>query len=61
MTNQDYIDNMSKLKEIEKMVKNPELSLDKIDTLIEETKRIVKECHDYTRGLKEKIESLNNI
>ena len=61
MTNQDYIDNMKRLKEIEKTVKNPELSLDKIDALIDETKRIVKECHDYTRGLKEKIESLDNI
>ena len=59
MTNQDYINNVARLKEIEEIVKNPESSLDKIDELIEETKKIVSDCYAYTRGLKEKVESLD--
>lgn len=59
MTNQEYIQNIERLKEIEATVKNPESSLDKIDELIEETKKIVTACYAYTRGLKEKVESLN--
>ena len=58
MTNQEYIQHVARLKEIEEIVKNPESSLDKIDELIEETKRLVAECYAYTRGLKEKVDSL---
>ena len=36
MTNQDYINNIARLKEIESAVKNPETSLDRIDELIKE-------------------------
>lgn len=61
MTNKEYVDNVARLKEIESIVKDPESSLDKIDELIEETKRIVTECYGYTRGLKAKVESLNNL
>ena len=59
MTNEEYIKNIQRLKEIESTVKNPQLSLDKIDGLIEETKKIAKDCYAYTRGLKEKVDSLN--
>jgi len=61
MTNKDYIKNIARLKEIEEIVKNPESSLDSIDELIEETKSIVSACYAYTRGLKEKVQSLNDI
>ncbi|MCQ2167907.1 MAG: hypothetical protein MJY69_04470 [Bacteroidales bacterium] len=61
MTNEDYINKVKRLKEIEETVKNPEVSLDSMETLIEETGRIVKECHEYTRKLREKVDSLNNI
>lgn len=61
MTNQDYIKNIARLKEIEDIVKNPESSLDKIDGLIEETKELVKECYSYTRSLKQKVDSLADI
>lgn len=61
MTNQDYIKNIARLKEIEEIVKNPESSLDKIDGLIEETKELVKECYSYTRSLKQKVDSLADI
>ena len=61
MTNQDYIRNIARLKEIEAIVKNPESSLDKIDELIDETRRLVTECYVYTRTLKQKVDSLADI
>jgi len=61
MTNQDYINNLKRLKEIEELVKNPESSLDKIDEYIEETRKLVAQCYGYTRGLKDKVDSLDNI
>lgn len=61
MTNQEYIRNIERLKEIEEAVKNPESSLDRIDELIEETKKIVTACYGYTRGLKDKVDSLNKM
>lgn len=59
MTNKDYLNKVARLKEIEAIVRNPETSLDIIDELIEETRRLVAECFGYTRGLREKVESLN--
>lgn len=60
MTNKDYLNKVARLKEIEAIVRNPETSLDVIDEIMEETRRIVSECYGYTRGLKEKVEALNN-
>ncbi|MCQ2184447.1 MAG: hypothetical protein MJY62_03445 [Bacteroidales bacterium] len=61
MTNKEYIQHVDRLKEIESIVRNPESSLDRIDELIEETKRLVTECYGYTRGLKLKVETLGDI
>lgn len=61
MTNQEYKRNVERLKEIEAVVRNPESSLDRIDELIEETKKIVTACYAYTRGLKDKVDSLNKM
>ena len=61
MTNQDYIRNIARLKEIEAIVKNPESSLDRIDELIDETRKRVAECYGYTRSLKQKVDSLSDM
>jgi len=61
MTNKEYQDNIARLKEIEATVKNPESSLDKIDELIDETKKLVSACYAYTRGLRQKVDSLGEI
>lgn len=61
MTNEEYKLKVARLKEIEAIVKNPESSLDKIDELIEETRKIVSDCYAYTRGLKEKVDSLGTV
>ena len=55
MNNEDYRKNIERLKEIENTVRDPESSLDRIDELIDETRRLVKECYGYTRSLSEKI------
>lgn len=49
---------IERLKEIEAAVRNPQMSLDKIDDYLQETEKIMAECYEYTRGLKEKVESL---
>lgn len=59
MTSKEYTEKIARLKEIEATVRNPESGLDKIDGLIDETKKIVEECHAYTRKLEEKIASLD--
>ena len=61
MTNQEYIQKVNRLKETEALVKNPESSLEKIDELIEETKTLASDCYAYTRGLREKVNSLGEI
>lgn len=58
MTIKDYQKNIERLKEIESIVKNPESSLDKIDELLAETKKLAEECHAYTRTLRDKVDTL---
>ena len=61
MNNEDYRKNIERLKEIENTVRDPESSLDRIDALIDETRRLVKECYGYTRSLSEKITALDEL
>ena len=61
MNNEDYRKNIERLKEIEKTVRDPESSLDKIDELIDETRRLVEECYEYTRMLSGKISALDDL
>ena len=60
MTSDEYAARLSRLKEIEACVKDPEFSLDRIDELLEETAKIAAECYAHVRGLKEKISSVNS-
>lgn len=61
MNNEDYRKNIERLKEIEKTVRDPESSLDKIDELIDETRRLVEECYGYTRMLSGTISALDDL
>lgn len=61
MTDKEYIKNVNRLKEIAEIVKDPGTGLDRIDALIEETGKLVSACYSYTRGLREKVETLNNM
>lgn len=57
MTQQDYKHNIERLKEIEAQIKDPSFSVDRIEELLMESAAIVKECKEYTRTLREKLDS----
>lgn len=57
MTQQDYKHNIERLKEIEAQIKDPSFSVDRIEELLLESASIVKECKEYTRTLREKLDS----
>lgn len=57
MTQQDYKRNIERLKEIEAQIKDPSFSVDRIEDLLSESESIVKECKEYTRNLREKLDS----
>lgn len=59
MDNKEYREKIARLKEIEEIVKNPDSSLDKIDDLLAETKKLATDCYAYTRSLREKVETLD--
>ena len=61
MNNEDYKKNVARLKELEAMVKDPELSLDKVDDILKETEKLVKECRNYLRGVEGKLQKLADI
>ena len=56
----DYAKAISELDEIAAKVENPETKLDDIDVLVGRSKELLKQCRDYLRTVKEKIDSLNH-
>lgn len=61
MNNEAYKEKVERLKELEAMVKDPELSLDKVDDILKETEKLVKECRNYLRGVEDKLQELADI
>ena len=61
MNNEAYKEKVERLKELEAMVKEPELSLDKVDDILKETEKLVKECRNYLRGVEDKLQELADI
>ena len=55
----DYAKAISELDEIAAKVENPETKLDDIDALVGRSKELLKQCRDYLRTVKEKIDSLD--
>ena len=55
----DYAKAISELDEIAAKVENPETKLDDIDVLVGRSKELLKQCRDYLRTVKEKIDSLD--
>ena len=56
MNQQDYIGKIERLRQIEKQVKDPSFSLDRIEEMLEESGNIVKECKEYVRTLRGKLD-----
>ncbi|MBR1510299.1 MAG: exodeoxyribonuclease VII small subunit [Bacteroidales bacterium] len=60
MTNQfDYAKAIAELEAIAQKVENPETKLDDIDALVGRSKELLKQCREYLRSVKEKIDSLD--
>lgn len=55
----DYAKAIRELEEIAAQVENPETKLDDIDALVVRSKELLKQCRDYLRTVKEKIDSLD--
>lgn len=55
----DYAKAIAELDEIAAEVENPETKLDDIDALVGRSKELLKQCKDYLRTVKEKIDSLD--
>lgn len=60
MTNKfDYAKAIEELDEIAAKVENPETRLDDIDALVVRSKELLKQCRDYLRSVKDKIDSID--
>ena len=55
----DYAKAIAKLEAIAAKVENPETKLDDIDALVGRSKELLKQCREYLRTVKEKIDSLD--
>ena len=55
----DYAKAVAELEAIAQKVENPETKLDDIDALVGRSKELLKQCREYLRGVKEKIDSLD--
>ena len=55
----DYAKAIEELEAIAAKVENPETKLDDIDALIGRSKELLKECREYLRTVKDKIDSLD--
>lgn len=55
----DYAKAVAELEEIAARVENPETKLDDIDVLVGRSKQLLKDCREYLRSVKDKIDSLD--
>ena len=55
----DYAKAIAQLEEIAAKVENPETKLDDIDALVVRSRELLKQCRDYLRTVKDKIDSLD--
>ena len=55
----EYAKAIEELDEIAAKVENPETKLDDIDALVVRSKELLKQCRDYLRSVKDKIDSLD--
>ncbi|MBE6222815.1 MAG: exodeoxyribonuclease VII small subunit [Bacteroidales bacterium] len=55
----DYAKAIEELEVIAAKVENPETKLDDIDALISRSKELLKQCREYLRTVKDKIDSLD--
>lgn len=55
----DYAKALQELEEIAVKVENPETKLDDIDALVGRSRELLRQCREYLRQVKDKIDSLD--
>ena len=55
----DYAKAVAELEEIAAKVEKPETKLDDIDALVGRSKELLKQCLEYLRTVKDKMDSLD--
>ena len=55
----DYAKAIAELEAIAAKVENPETKLDDIDALVGRSKELLKQCREYLRTVKDRIDSLD--
>ena len=55
----DYAKAIAELEEIAAKVENPETRLDDIDALVVRSRELLKQCRNYLRTVKDKIDTLD--
>ena len=55
----DYAKALAELEEIAAKVEKPETKLDDIDALVGRSKELLKQCREYLRTVKDKMDSLD--
>lgn len=59
MENFDYAKAIAELDEIAVKVENPETKLSDIDALVSRSRQLLKDCREYLRTVKEKVDALD--
>ncbi|MBO7070070.1 MAG: exodeoxyribonuclease VII small subunit [Bacteroidales bacterium] len=59
MENFDYAKAIAELDEIAAKVENPETKLSDIDALVNRSRQLLKDCREYLRTVKEKVDALD--
>ncbi|MBO4434641.1 MAG: exodeoxyribonuclease VII small subunit [Bacteroidales bacterium] len=59
MENFDYAKAIAELDEIAAKVENPETRLSDIDALVSRSRQLLKDCREYLRTVKEKVDALD--
>ncbi len=55
----DYAKAIAELEQIAAQVEKPETKLDDIDALVGRSKELLKQCREYLRTVKDKIDNLD--
>ena len=59
MENFDYAKAIAELDAIAAKVENPETKLSDIDALVSRSRQLLKDCREYLRTVKEKVDALD--
>lgn len=56
----DYAKAIAALEEIAKKVEDPTTGVEEVDKYITETEKLVKECREYLRTIRDKVDDIDS-